>query len=123
MFDMRTDCTRDNQQVILPNASLLGYSTNRAKRGSWIVFEGESRLAAGRVVGRVHCEGKTYLEVIVTDAGLTMAYVRWIDPVCVRECYSQPHRRVFEFLMGEWRDPDTILRTACNGFVREEADA
>lgn len=122
-YGMRTDCTRDNRQTICKNASSLGYSTYIAKRGSWITYENDQgHLACGRVVGRVHCEGKTYLEIIQTNAAFTMAYARWIDPLSVRECYNAPHRRVIAFLTGEWKDADTILRTAHNGHVRAEED-
>ena len=121
-YGTRDDCTRDNKRMILPNASSLGYGTNQAKRGSCVVYDHYGQRAWGRVVGRVHCEGKTYLEIIRTDPGLTMAYVNWIDPLTVSECYAAPHRRVINFLIGEWKDADTILRTAANGFVRAEED-
>lgn len=119
-YGTRTDCTRDNRATILPNATLLGSSTNKAKRGSWVHYEQDNNHHAARVVGRVHCEGKTYLEVIAMDTAFTMAYVRWIEPACVRACYSGPHTRVIEFMIGDWSDADTILTRAAQGFVRAE---
>lgn len=119
---IRDDCERDVQAVICPNAVHLGYSTNKAKRGSWITYETDDHHRAGRVVGRVKCEGKTYLEIVTWDTALTFAYVRWIEAHRVRECYNQPHRRVIDFLTGPWDDLDTILNTAQNGMVRQEGD-
>ena len=118
-YGTRDDCTRDNRATILPNASLLGFSTNEAKRGSWVLYEHMEQLHAGRVVGRVHCEGTIYLEIITTDAAMTFAAVRWINPTAVKACFPAPNRQVFEFLMGEWTDADKILTTANNGFSRE----
>jgi len=31
-----------------------------------------------------------------------------------------PHTRVLEFMMGEWKDAETILARAAQGFVRAE---
>lgn len=116
-YGTREDCTRDNKRTILPNSSLLGYSTNVAKRGCCLVYDHREQRVWARVVGRVHCEGKTYIEVIKTDPAFTMAYVDWIDPATVQACYAAPHRQVINFLIGEWKDPDLILRTAANGFA------
>jgi hypothetical protein len=117
---MRTDCTRDNRATICVNSTLLGASTNKAKRGSWIHYEQDGYHHAARVVGRVHCEGKTYLEVIAMDTAFTVAYVRWIDPACVRACYNGPHARLVAFMVGEWKDPDALLARVHEGFLRAE---
>ena len=114
----RNDCTRDNVKTICANSSLLGYSTRTAKRGSWIAYEIDGNTRAGRVVGRVHCERVTYLEVITWDVCQSMAYVRWIDPATVRECYSGPHGQVLAFLTGEWKDARVILARQNQGFAR-----
>ena len=113
----RTDCTRDNQAMICPNSSYLGFSTRTAKRGSWVTYTAYNGRHAARVIGRVTCERKTYLEVITTDTALTMAYVRWIDPADVTECYAAPRRKVLEFMMGPWDHAETILKTAAAGFA------
>ncbi len=119
-YGTRTDCTRDNVGVPLPNASFSCGGLGRAKRGNWVQFEIDSHHNAGRVVGRVQCEGKTYVEVIRTDSAMQMAYVNWIEPAAIRACYAAPHVRVMAFLAGEWSDPDKILTTAANGLLREE---
>lgn len=122
-YGTRSDCTRDNRRTICKNVPFSGHLTHIAKRGSWIVYEDEhGHSHCGRVVGRVHCGGETFLEIIQIDAAFTMAYARWIDPLSVRECYNAPHRRVIAFLTGEWKDADTILRTAHNGHVRADED-
>jgi hypothetical protein len=116
----RTDCTRDNRRTICPNSRHFGSSSNVAKRGCWIMYEIDNYHHAGRVVGRVHCEGKTYLEIISVDVAMTYACVRWIDPACVYQCYPSPHTRLIEFMVGEWTDAEIILHRATQGFVRKE---
>jgi hypothetical protein len=116
----RTDCRRDNRVTLLPNSTWLGTSTGKAKRGSWVHYEQDGYHHAARVVGRVHCEGKTFLEVIAMDTAMTMAYVRWIEPASVRACYSGPHKRVIDFMTGDWADAEAILTRVSQGFVRAE---
>jgi hypothetical protein len=118
-YGTRTDCKRDKRQTICVNSTWIGHSTKVARPGSWVHYEVDDHHHVARVVGRVHCEGKTYLEVITTDVAMTMAYVRWIESAMVRACYAGPHHKVMAFLTGEWKDTDAILTTAANGFVRD----
>ena len=113
----RTDCTRDNRVTLCPNSSHLGFSTNKAKRGSWITFEIDNLHGAGRVVGRVHCEGKTYIEIIATGIGMHWAGVRWIEPCDVRSCYPAPNDAIMHFFLGDWTDAESILATAARGML------
>jgi hypothetical protein len=119
-YGVRRDCTRDNRITILPNAWKPGGGTVKAQRGSIVCFERDNATGGGRVIGRVHCEGKTYLEIARWDNMLMHAYVSWIDPACVRECCDKPHTKLLAFLLGDdWHDAETIHRTLHNGFVRE----
>lgn len=122
-YGTRTDCTRDNRVTLCPNSTSLGYSTHKAKRGSWISYEIDNHHRVARVVGRVHCEGKTYIEVITTDSTFTFGYVRWIEPGDVRECYSGPNMSFMAFITGPWTDVDAILTRAAAGFPRDTLES
>jgi hypothetical protein len=119
---MRTDCTRDNRRTVCCNSLLLGSSTNVAKRGSWIVFstfEGSAN-ACGRVLGRVHADGKTWIEVVaLLGSDLQCPAIRWVEPEQVRECYSSPPRRIFNFITGDWRDSEAIRARVARGFLSD----
>ena len=105
----RADCTRDNNLVYLPNASTLGFGLYKAKRGNWVQWEMDGYHHVGRVIGRVVCEGKVYIEVAKAALDFSSAYVRWIDPAMVRECRENPPRRVFEFFAATtWDNPEDI---------------
>lgn len=118
---MRTDCIRDNRATRLPNSSRIGFSLGTAKRGAWI------RTAStpvdpgriGRVVGRVHADGKTYLETVLLLGAGDIPAVRWIDPADVIECYASPPRRIFEFMCGDWRDSSAVLARIERGFLND----
>jgi hypothetical protein len=114
----RTDCTRDNHKTLLPKASTLGFGLCYAKRGNWIQFRHQGRdLVCGRVIGRVHCEGETYIEVIAVLGAFTIPAVRWIKPEDVTECRQGPPTEIFRFIGGEWESPETILAAVHNGFL------
>ena len=105
----RSDCTRDNNFVYLPNASTLGFGLRKAKRGNWVQWESDNGHHVGRVIGRVICEGKVYIEVAKAALDFSSAYVRWVDPAKVRECRKNPPRRVFEFFAATtWDNPEDI---------------
>lgn len=108
---MRKDCKRDNVKVIARNATLLGFATRVVKRGCWIVFdyEGLSTQCFGRVVGRVTCEGKVYVEVVTMFAGGQIPAIRWIDPDTILECNKSPPCEIFVWICGEWNNPGIIL--------------
>ena len=116
-YGTRDDCTRDNVATMLPNACTLGFGLYKAKRGNLVQYEIDNVHFAGRVVGRVHCEGKTYIEVIQFDRLMTMAHVRWIESHAVKRCIPRPHYEVIAFLTGDWSDADAILKTAARGHV------
>lgn len=122
-YGVRTDCTRDNKETKLPNADTLGFGLWKAKRGNWIVYEQDNHKTIARVIGRVHCEGKTYIEVVALSEDLTFGFVRWIEPAQVRRCIAKPPRAAVAFLLGDdWQDPDTILKTIHQGFYRAADD-
>ena len=104
----RTDCTRDNRAVRLPNASTLGFGRWKAKRGNWVMYEIDNAHFVGRVISRVVCEGKEYVEVAQATLSFSSAHVRWIDPAAIRECRAAPPSKVFAFFAGDWSDPETI---------------
>ena len=107
----RTDCVRDNRAVPLPAVSCIGYSVPRAKRGYWVRYSKQAGTY-GRVIGRVRCEGKTYVEVITWRG-----HVRWIEPGDILDCHANPPWITLEFMLGKWTNPDKILRRAALGFT------
>jgi hypothetical protein len=131
-YGTRSDCTRDNVAVRLPCASTLGYGLPVSKRGNWVSFvildhRHSSNRAFGRVVGRVVCEGKTYVEVMrffPDTCGVGVCWpdtggvrVWWVDPVTVKTCYPNPPYESLDFLLGPWTNPDAILRRGAQGFA------
>ena len=105
----RTDCTRDNVAVVAPNATLLGFGTRKVKRGNWVVYESsDGARFVGRVISRVTCEGKVYVEIAQAAENFGYVYIRWIEPEQVKECRASPPRNVFSFFSGSFDDPETI---------------
>ncbi len=104
----RPDCTRDNVAVHLPNATSLGFGRRKAKRGNWVQYEVENHHFVGRVISRVTCEGKTFVEVAQASPAFAHAYIRWIAAADIRECRDNPPRHVFDFFAGEWSKPEDI---------------
>ena len=105
----RTDCTRDNHAVRLPNATSLGFGRDTAMRGCWVMYESNNLWFVGRVICRVQCEGKTYVEVAQASADFSHVYVRWVEPAHIKECRTHPPRRVFEFFGSDnWDRPEDI---------------
>jgi hypothetical protein len=122
LFETRTDCIRDNRAIPLPNASTLGFGLWKAKRGCWIVYEQSGFKHCGRSVGRVTCEGKTYVEVAVISLEHGGAHIRWIDPAEVRTCRRAPPKRTFDFICGDWSDMQSLSDQMAHGFSLEPAD-
>lgn len=116
---MRTDCTRDNRATRLPNASHLGFDLWTAKRGNFVQYDpGAGNAGAfGRVLGRVHCEGKTYVEIIALLGALDCPSVRWIAPESILRCCEVPPRRILEWICGPWNNPADILARVERGFL------
>jgi hypothetical protein len=116
---MRTDCTRDNRAVLLPNASLLGYGLIHAKRGRWVRFDQGPGFEGhhGRVIGRVLADGLVYVEIIALLGNLDCPAVRWINPMHITECVESPPRHIFDFICGEWSNPADILARVQHGFA------
>jgi hypothetical protein len=114
----RADCTRDNRKIPLPRASLLGMGKRFAKRGDWIRAEVSGYPTCGRVIGRVTCEGKVFVEVAALGS-IDSPYVKWLDPAEVRECVSSPPRRIWEWISGDWTDPEAIHARLAKGFLSD----
>lgn len=107
----------DMRQVICPNSSCIGYSSNIAKPGYWVtVREGLSAPYLARVLGRVaetdrdglDCKG--HLAVVrLFDTHCT---VRWVHPYSVQDCFEKPPAKLLAWLTGdEWvKRKDDIAR-------------
>jgi len=118
---MRTDCTRDNRATKLPNASHLGYDLWKAKRGNWIRYRTEGAEGShGRVLGRVHCEGETYVEIIALLGNLDCPAIRWIKPSDIVQCRANPPRAILEWICGEWNVADVMARVEYGYFPKGE---
>jgi hypothetical protein len=106
----RTDCKRDNVAVICPNATLLGFGTRKCKSGAWLTYEIDNSHFVGRAIGRVQCEGKTYIEIAQASECFSSVYIRWIDPSSVREIRKSAPRDVFTFFSQEEWKPGTVFK-------------
>jgi hypothetical protein len=84
----------DRRQVVCPNSSCLGYSSNIAKPGYWVATE--SNL--GRVLGRVN---GSMLAVVFLGMEATSAFVRWVDPKDIRACYEKPPRNLLAWITSD----------------------
>src|SRR6266576_241951 len=106
---MRTDCKRDNVRVICPNASMLGFGTVTCKRGFWIHFTDENNSeSVGRVIGRVVCEGKVYIEVATANRDFSSVFIRWAIPANVLEIRRAVPSSVFAFFSDSNWSPEAI---------------
>jgi hypothetical protein len=97
----RTDVKRDKRQLLLPNVSLIGYSTNLLRYGDFFTYkeyytDKTYGIRLGRCHGRViplsNLEGTTkdYTKkwLILTQAAehmMTFTYERWIEVEDVTE--------------------------------------
>lgn len=104
----RTDCERDNVAVKLPNSSSLGFSIAEAKSGYWIMYEKDDRHFIGRVICRVTCDLQIWLEIAQLSECGTHCYIRWIDPMWVKECREKPPRRPFDWITSEKWEPQQV---------------
>ena len=119
----RTDCTRDNKKVRLPNARHSGFCVTFAKRGFWITSTMMSDEHVGRVVGRVVCEGKVYVEAIMLSTDLQHAFARWIDPETIQSCHRHSPHECMAFMLGAWDEPADIIHASEQGFVKDAVAA
>ena len=112
----RTDCKRDNVKVYCPNATLLGFGLKHCKRGYWVVYETDNHKHVGRAIGRVTCEGKVYIELATASESFSSAFIRWVDPLEVREVRRAAPKRVFDFFADDagWQ-PGAIFRALEHG--------
>lgn len=87
---MRKDCVIDNRRVACPNSSTIGYAKRHCKRGDLFIYDNEAGRPLARSLGRVTCEGKSYILAMVLSGDATFAFERWIDPALVREVIDVP---------------------------------
>jgi hypothetical protein len=120
---MRTDCTRDNVKVYCTNVRVVACGTPWAKRGHWISCDYSGARRIGRVIGRVICEGKIYVETVLLALDGQAAYVAWIEPEWIETCVRHSPREIFAFMLGEWKEPADIIARAEGGFIRDASDA
>jgi hypothetical protein len=113
---MRTDCTRDNVAIQLPNASHLGCDLWKAKRGNWVRYRRKGAHGEfGRVIGRVHADGKTYVEIVAMLGALDCLAIRWIDATDILQCLPRPPRIIFDLICGEWTNPGATIAAVIYG--------
>jgi hypothetical protein len=122
-LSMRTDCVRDNVKVFCANVRAVAYSTPWAKRGYWISCDYAGARRIGRVIGRITCEGKVYVETVLLATDGQSAYVRWIEPEWIETCVRHSPRELFAFMLGEWTEPADIIARAEGGFIRDASNA
>lgn len=125
---MRTDFEFDNQSIPVRKSSWLGYSTGHAKRGYWISWQmpEETHASLGRVIGRVTVAGPLtegggeHIMVAALSTDGTNAYMRWVRPEWVRSSQPCLPADVFEFLMGDFSDPQAVCDRMYRGFIGKE---
>lgn len=108
----------DLRKVICKNSSGIGYSSNVAKPGYWVVCRISETAAPtmGRVIGRIaesqNGAGVGHLAVMCLGMGGTFAMVRWVDPDLVLECYEKPPAQLLAWLTADdWvKNKDDIAR-------------
>lgn len=109
----------DNRAVVCPNASTMGFSTYRCKRGDFVRYQEEGVSKFGRSLGRVVCahdklENCTgFVCVVVPCETFTSAYVRWVSPAAITYI-SQTPIRVPCYLFGLQASTDDQWRTLNN---------
>lgn len=97
----------DMRQVVCPNASCIGHSSNIAKPGYWITWNMHGSLRTGRVLGRIaECDDDGYdcagfLVVMMLHVGHMHAGIQWIEPTTVTECYDKPPKELFAWITGD----------------------
>lgn len=95
------------KKVFLPNTYRGGSGVSHARPGYWLTWLDANRMRNGRVLGRIDksdgddCEG--FIAVMALSDNATHAYIRWVNPVDVRECHEAPPRALLAWLTGgEW---------------------
>ena len=103
----RTDCTRDMKQVKLPYSAgnHVGFNTWIVKPGYWFSTEDGG---AGRMICRVVCEGKDYIEAAIISDDLSSAYIRWIEAKDIRTARRVPPKSVLEFMCRDDWSPESV---------------
>ncbi len=103
----------DRKQVMLPNASTLGYGLYKAKPGNWIMWSDDGHTRIGRVIGRIaeadRVAGKPYdycvgwLVVMRLYDDMDHAGINWVEPKKVTRCLEQPPHALLAWITGpEW---------------------
>lgn len=100
------------KKVYLSRASRIGFGLTHAKPGNWVRFvshnyNGSRNSHVGRVIGRIdetdrdgeNCAG--HLAVMQLSDDATHAYVRWVDPAHVLDCYEKPPRALLQWITGD----------------------
>jgi hypothetical protein len=129
---MRTDCTIDGRQVICRNASLLGYSTCRARVGCFFVYYDEAgtnhlarmlgRVAFAPAIGRGEKPIKNFILAMVLTSWAQSAMERWVDPATVLAVYEKPPTNLAAFFFQPKLpyDAQTMRRLMEHGTVSDE---
>ena len=124
------------RQVVCRNSSCIGYSSNVARPGYWVMYRGDSEgLRMARVLGRIEYaqfvhgartpDVRGSLAVIRLTMGGTHANIAWVDPGDVVECYEKPPAALMAWITGpDWvkskRDIARILAMSEYGTTSEE---
>jgi hypothetical protein len=136
---MRTDVTIDGRQVICTNASLLGYSTRRARVGCFFVYSDEAGTNhVARMLGRVVFAPrlgaelkpvKNHILAMVLMSWAQSAAERWVDPATVIAVFEKPPTRLAAFFFAEKLpyDVHTMRRlmeqgTVSDSYIENHAD-
>ena len=128
------------KKVRLPNVPVFGFNVQEAKPGHWVMWDEGSRRV-GRVLGRIeHAQFndgnledvRGWLAVMQLSDNMTHAYIRWIDPARVVECYEKPPAALLAWITGdEWakRGADVARYvamsehgTTCNEYIATRDD-
>ena len=94
------------RQTVCPKSSCIGYSSNVAKPGYWIAYDGGIARVLGQIEECPYDGGvsvKGWIVAIRLIMECTHAGVTWIDPQTVTHCYSKPPADLLTWFTGdEW---------------------
>lgn len=110
------------RQVICPNASLIGHSTNKARVGSWIHYGDAAGSHVGRMIGRIEwaepvggdsTNVKGWIVALVLTMENRSCSVRWINPKDVLHVYSDTPKAFLEWFVSDWPNDSEALLAVC----------
>ena len=91
-FPLRTDVTTNKRATFCGNSTCIGYSTNNAKYGDFLLVDTNTGPAMARYHGRVlEPDGAEWMLIQQGDTMRDFTMERWITPESVLEVRAPEH--------------------------------